>query len=156
MKQKIMIVCLALLTLTAYGQEEVKQNKSQKSEIIKENKQVEEGKKVLNEIKEDLNESLELKVLRSDKDLESRISAASHAFDVGEDRLDFIRSEENEIKKFEKEAGIKNKNIFLAQQFDEVHKTFNENKNKAESLMKENEKLNVYIEKLNEMENQIK
>lgn len=158
--KKIMILVFSLaFVISAYSQNiEKKENieKGKKIEQKGESEEVKQGRKILNEIKEDLNESLELKVLRSKNNLNARVEAADKAFDVGADRLEFLRNEEMEIIKFGKEAGIKNKDKFLGQQFDEAHKAFEENKNKIASINAENEKLKEYLKKLETMENKIK
>lgn len=153
MKKLLFFLCL--LSAISFSQETTNSSKKvlEKETFVED---AEKGKKILNEMKKDLNESLELKVLRSGDDLESRLSAAEEAFKTGEDRLDFIRNEESEIIKLGKEIGKENKEKFLGQQFDEVHREFKNSKEKAEALIAENKKLKEYINKLDNMENQIK
>ena len=117
-----------------------------------------ERKKVIEDIRRDLNESLEEKVFRSDNNPDARIAAAGAAFEIGKERMAFLKMEEEEIIKLEDVLGMEpNENrVFLSQKFDEIHKEFNFNKNEIESISIENKKLNEYLSKLNNIEHKIR
>ena len=106
-----------------------------------------EGKKVIEDIRRDLNESLEEKVFRSKNTIETRTASGEAAFETGK-----------EIMEFEEILGMEaNENrVFLSQKFDEIHKEFNFNKNEIESISIENKKLNEYLSKLNNIEQKIR
>ena len=105
-----------------------------------------------------MNESLEEKVFRSDNNPEARIAAAGAAFEIGKERMAFLKMEEEEIVKLEEVLGMEpNENrVFLSQKFDEIRKEFNFNKNEIESISIENKKLNEYLSKLNNIEQKIR
>lgn len=98
-----------------------------------------EGKKVIEDIRRDLNESLEEKVFRSKNTIETRTASGEAAFETGKERMAFLKMEEKEIM-----------------EFDEIHKEFNFNKNEIESISIENKKLNEYLSKLNNIEQKIR
>ena len=110
------------------------------------------------EIKRDMNESLEEKVFRSGNNPEARIEAAGAAFEIGKERIAFLKIEEEEIIKLEEALGIEaNENrVFLGQKFDEVYDKFNSNNNEIELLLLENEKLKEYLIRLDKMEQKVK
>ena len=105
-----------------------------------------------------MNESLEEKVYRSDNNPESRIAAAGAAFEIGKERMAFLKMEEEEIVKLEEVLGMEpNENrVFLSQKFDEVYDQFNSNNNEIELLLLENEKLNEYLTRLDKMEQKVR
>lgn len=117
-----------------------------------------EGKKVIEDIRRDLNESLEEKVFRSKNTIETRTASGEAAFETGKERMSFLKMEEKEIMEFEEILGMEaNENrVFLSQKFDEIHKEFNFNKNEIESISIENKKLNEYLSKLNNIEQKIR
>ena len=105
-----------------------------------------------------MNESLEEKVFRSDNNSEARIAAAGAAFEIGKERMAFLKMEEEEIVKLEEVLGMEpNENrVFLSQKFDEVYDQFNSNNNEIELLLLENEKLNEYLSRLDRMEQKVR
>lgn len=117
-----------------------------------------EGKKVIEDIRRYLNESLEEKVFRSKNTIETRTASGEVAFETGKERMAFLKMEEKEIMEFEEILGMEaNENrVFLSQKFDEIHKEFNFNKNEIESISIENKKLNEYLSKLNNIEQKIR
>ncbi len=111
-----------------------------------------EGKKVIEDIRRDLNESLEEKVFRSKNTIETRTASGEAAFETGKERMAFLKMEEKEILGMEANEN----RVFLSQKFDEIHKEFNFNKNEIESISIENKKLNEYLSKLNNIEQKIR
>ncbi|MCB8566898.1 hypothetical protein LJD90_17715, partial [Fusobacterium ulcerans] len=75
------------------------------------------------------------------------------AFEIGKERMAFLKMEEEEIVKLEEVLGMEpNENrVFLSQKFDEVYDQFNSNNNEIELLLLENEKLNEYLSRLDRM-----
>lgn len=147
------IMLLSSLGAVAYG----KENPKVVQEISKEKKaQIKEGKKVIKEIREDLNESLELKVFRSENTPEARQEAAEKAFETGDDRLAFLRAEEEEIDRYKKEGKMEDGRKLLDAKFQETYTQFKENQEKMKSLQAENEKLKAMMNKLETMENNLK
>ncbi len=73
-----------------------------------------------------MNESLEEKVFRSENTPESRIAAARAAFEIGKERMAFLKMEEEEIMKLEEVLGMETdeNRVFLSQKFDEVYDKF--------------------------------
>ena len=139
--KKLILIYLSL-SIFSYGN-----NGNQKLKDLK------KGEKRYYKIRENLNESLELKVSRSKNNTKARIAAAGEAFEIGEDRLYFIKNEEKEIKQFNKEIGINDSNnLFLGQKYDKIYKEFNKVKKEIGILEKENKKLREYDKKLREME----
>lgn len=130
----------------------------EKARLAAEKDKEKEGKKVIEEIKRDMNESLEEKVFRSENNPEARIAAAGAAFEIGKERVAFLKMEEEEIIKLEESLGIEaDKNrVFLGQKFDEVYDKFNSNNNEIELLLLENEKLKEYLTRLDQMEQKVK
>lgn len=130
----------------------------EKARITEEKNKEKKGKKIIEEIKRDMNESLEEKVFRSENSPEARIAAAGAAFEIGKERIAFLKVEEEEIIKLEESLGIEaNENrIFLGQKFDEVYDKFNSNNNEIELLLLENEKLKEYLTRLDKMEQKVK
>ena len=130
----------------------------EKARLAAEKAKEKEGKKVIEEIKRDMNESLEEKVFRSDNNPEARIAAAGAAFEIGKERMAFLKMEEEEIVKLEEVLGMEpNENrVFLSQKFDEVYDQFNSNNNEIELLLLENEKLNEYLSRLDRMEQKVR
>ncbi|MCB8651083.1 hypothetical protein LJD95_17290, partial [Fusobacterium ulcerans] len=118
--------------------------------IAAEKAEEKKGKKILEDIRRDMNESLEEKVFRSDNNPEARIAAAGAAFEIGKERMAFLKMEEEEIIKLEEVLGMEpdENRVFLSQKFDEVYDQFNSNNNEIELLLLENEKLNEYLSRL--------
>ncbi|WP_195483625.1 hypothetical protein [Fusobacterium varium] len=116
------------------------------------------GKKILEEIRRDMNESLEEKVFRSENNPEARMVAAEKAFEIGRERMAFLKAEEKEIMELEKSLGIEdvNRDVFLGQKFDKVYDEFKANNNELEILLLENEKLKEYLSRLDRMEEKVK
>ena len=131
---------------------------AEKIEIAAEKEELKKGQKIIKEIQRDLNESLEEKVFRSENTLEARITAAGAAFEIGKERMAFLKMEEEEIVKLEEVLGMEpNENrVFLSQKFDEVYDQFNSNNNEIELLLLENEKLNEYLSRLDRMEQKVR
>ncbi len=75
---------------------------AEKAKIAMEKEKEKKGKKVLEDIRKDMNESLEEKVFRSKNNSAERIIAAAKAFEVGKERMSFLKIEEEEIKELEK------------------------------------------------------
>ena len=130
----------------------------EKARIAAEKAEEKKGKKILEDIRRDMNESLEEKVFRSDNNPEARIAAAGTAFEIGKERMAFLKMEEEEIVKLEEVLGMEpNENrVFLSQKFDEVYDQFNSNNNEIELLLLENEKLNEYLSRLDRMEQKVR
>ena len=130
----------------------------EKAKVAAEKAEEKKGKKILEDIRRDMNESLEEKVFRSDNNPESRIAAAGAAFEIGKERMAFLKMEEEEIVKLEEVLGMEpNENrVFLSQKFDEVYDQFNSNNNEIELLLLENEKLNEYLSRLDKMEQKVR
>ena len=116
------------------------------------------GKKIIEDIRRDINESLEEKVFRSDNNPEARIAAAGVAFKIGKERMAFLKMEEEEIVKLEEVLGMEpdENRVFLSQKFDEAYDQFNSNNNEIELLLLENEKLNEYLTRLDRMEQKVR
>ena len=130
----------------------------EKARIAAEKAEEKKGKKILEDIRRDMNESLEEKVFRSKDNPEEKAAAAITAFEIGEERMSFLKMEEEEIIKLEESLGIEaDKNrVFLGQKFDEVYDKFNSNNNEIELLLLENEKLNEYLSRLDRMEQKVR
>ena len=130
----------------------------EKARIAAEKAEEKKGKKILEDIRRDMNESLEEKVFRSDNNSEARIAAAGAAFEIGKERMAFLKMEEEEIIKLEEVLGMEpNENrVFLSQKFDEVYDQFNSNNNEIGLLLSENEKLNEYLNRLDRMEQKVR
>ena len=179
MKKRIMVfLLLSCLGIMLYSEEisekegrkvleeirrEIQAEEKAKQKAIKDAekaKKAEEkkGKKIIEDIRRDLNESLEEKVFRSENTLEARIAAAGAAFEIGRERMAFLKMEEEEIMKLEEVLGIEpdENRAFLSQKFDEVYDKFKTNNNEIEFLLLENEKLNEYLSRLDKMEQRIK
>ena len=130
----------------------------EKAKVAAKKAEEKKGKKILEDIRRDMNESLEEKVFRSDNNSEARIAAAGAAFEIGKERMAFLKMEEEEIVKLEEVLGMEpNENrVFLSQKFDEVYDQFNSNNNEIELLLLENEKLNEYLSRLDRMEQKVR
>lgn len=130
----------------------------EKARLAAEKAKEKEGKKVIEEIKRDMNESLEEKVFRSENNPEARIAAAGAAFEIGKERMDFLKMEEEEIMKLEEVLGMETdeNRVFLSQKFDKVYDKFKTNNNEIEFLLVENEKLNEYLTRLDKIEQKIR
>ena len=130
----------------------------EKARIAAEKAEEKKGKKILEDIRRDMNESLEEKVFRSDNNPESRIAAAGAAFEIGKERMAFLKMEEEEIVKLEEVLGMEadENRVFLSQKFDEVYDQFNSNNSEIELLLLENEKLNEYLSRLDRMEQKVR
>ncbi|MHD0319087.1 hypothetical protein [Fusobacterium sp. THCT1E2] len=125
----------------------------EKARIAAEKAEEKKGKKILEDIRRDVNESLEEKVFRSENTPEARITAAG-AFEIGKERMAFLKMEEEEIVRLEKILGMEpdENRVFLSQKFDEVYDQFNSNNNEIKLLLLENEKFNEYLSRLDKME----
>ena len=141
---------------------EIKMEEKKKEKEIKEAEKVkkaeeEKGKKRIEGIRRDMNESLEEKVFRSENTPEARIAAAEAAFEIGRERMAFLKIEEEEIMKLEEVLRIEtNENrVFLSQKFDEVYDKFKTNNNEIEFLLFENKKLDEYLRRLEQIEKKI-
>ncbi|MGL4687384.1 MAG: hypothetical protein ACRCVS_01710 [Fusobacteriaceae bacterium] len=172
-----LLVILSCLTTTLYSQntnkegmkrfeqirKEMKAEEKAKEDAIKKEKKAKEvalkkQKERVKAIRRDMNESLEEKVFRSENTPVARKEAIATAFKVGKERMYFLKLEEEEINKFEKELGIEkaeDKN-FLNEKFDEIHAKFESATTESEFVAFENEKLREYLSKLNKMEEQIR
>ena len=130
----------------------------EKAKISAEKAEEKKGKKILEEIRRDMNESLEEKVFRSENTPEARIAAAGAAFEIGKERMVFLKMEEEEIMKLEEVLGMEpdEKRVFLSQKYDEVYDEFKSNNNEIELLLLENEKLNEYLSRLDKMEQKVR
>ena len=130
----------------------------EKARIAAEKAEEKKGKKILEDIRRDMNESLEEKVFRSENNPEARIAAAGEAFEIGKERMAFLKMEEEEIIKLEEVLGMEpdENRVFLSQKFDEVYDEFNSNNNEIELLLLENEKLNEYLSRLDRMEQKVR
>lgn len=130
----------------------------EKAKISAEKAEEKKGKKILEEIRRDMNESLEEKVFRSENNPEARMVAAEKAFEIGRERMAFLKAEEKEIMELEKSLGIEdvNRDVFLGQKFDKVYDEFKANNNELEILLLENEKLKEYLSRLDRMEEKVK
>ena len=130
----------------------------EKARIAAEKAEEKKGKKILEDIRRDMNESLEEKVFRSENNPEARIAAAGTAFEIGKERMAFLKMEEEEIIKLEEVLGMEpdENRVFLSQKFDEVYNEFNSNNNEIELLLLENEKLNEYLSRLDRMEQKVR
>lgn len=130
----------------------------EKAKISAEKAEEKKGKKILEEIRRDMDESLEEKVFRSENNPEARMVAAEKAFEIGRERMAFLKAEEKEIMELEKSLGIEdvNRDVFLGQKFDKVYDEFKSNNNELEILLLENEKLKEYLSRLDRMEEKVK
>ena len=130
----------------------------EKAKVAAEKAEEKKGKKILEDIRRDMNESLEEKVFRSENNSEARIAAAGAAFEIGKERMAFLKMEEEEIVKLEEVLGMEadENRVFLSQKFDEVYDQFNSNNNEIELLLLENEKLNKYLSRLDRMEQKVR
>ena len=130
----------------------------EKVRIAAEKAEEKKGKKIIEDIRRDMNESLEEKVFRSENTPEGRIAAAGSAFEIGRERMAFLKMEEEEIMKLEEVLGMETdeNRVFLSQKFDEVYDKFKTNNNEIELLLLENEKLKEYLSRLDRMEQKVK
>ena len=130
----------------------------EKARIAAQKAEEKKGKKIIEEIRRDMNESLEEKVFRSENTPEARIAAAGSAFEIGKERMVFLKMEEEEIMKLEEVLGMEpdEKRVFLSQKYDEVYDEFKSNNNEIELLLLENEKLNEYLSRLDKMEQKVR
>ena len=130
----------------------------EKARIAAEKAEEKKGKKIIEDIRRDMNESLEEKVFRSENTPETRIAAAGAAFEIGRERMAFLKMEEEEIMKLEEVLGMETdeNRVFLSQKFDEVYDKFKTNNNEIELLLLENEKLNEYLSRLDRMEQKVR
>lgn len=129
---------------------------AEKARIAEEKEKEKKGKKVLEDIRKDMNESLEEKVFRSKNNSIER--TADTAFQVGKERMSFLKIEEEEIKELEKVLGAEaeENRVFLSQKFDEVHEEFILKNDEIQILSSENKRLNEYLSKLDTMEQKVK
>ena len=160
---------LSCLTTALYSQEiSEKEGKKVLEQIRKEIQAEEKAKqkaiedeekaRIAEEIRRDMNESLEEKVFRSENTPEARIAAAGAAFEIGKERMVFLKMEEEEIMKLEEVLGMEpdENRVFLSQKYDEVYDEFKSNNNEIELLLLENEKLNEYLNRLDKMEQKVR
>lgn len=143
------MVFLSVFSLISYS-EELRNDDKIKSEDIK------KGKKILNEMKKELNESLELKVLRSGSNLENQIVASEEAFKIGFDRMTFLKNEEEQLLALEEGIHEKSNTKLLYGEFEETYENFNKVKENADKLMAEDKQLKEYLNNLNQMERKLK
>lgn len=138
--------------------EEKAKQAEEKARIAAEKTKEKKGKKVIEDIRRELNESLEEKVFRSKNTPETRIAATGAAFEVGKERIAFLKMEEEEIRKLEETLGIEadEDRVFLGQKFDEVYSEFKSNNKEVELLLLENKKLNEYLGRLDKMEQRVR
>ena len=138
--------------------EEKAKAEEEKARIAAEKAEEKKEKKILEDNRRESNESLEEKGFRRDNNPEARIAAAGAAFEIGKERMAFLKMEEEEIMKLEEALGIEpdENRVFLSQKFDEVYDQFNSNNNEIELLLLENEKLNEYLSRLDKMEQKVK
>lgn len=111
-------------------------------------KEFEIAQKIIAEQRRSLNESLDLKVFRS----KNHVKAAAKAFEVGNDRLAFLKQEEAQLRKMENFIHAKQGEELLGQKFDATWKEFKDNQSKVKELLKQNERLKEYLDKLNKMQ----
>ncbi|MCF2672666.1 hypothetical protein [Fusobacterium varium] len=142
-------------------EERTKQKEAEKAEKTKmklEKEEEKKGKKVLEDIRRDMNESLEEKVFRSKDNPEEKAAAVITAFEIGEERMSFLKMEEEEIKELENALGTKGdeNRVFLSEKFDGVHEEFKLKNHEIQTLSSENEMLNEYLSKLDTMEQKVK
>ena len=134
------------------------EEEAEKARIAAAKEEERKGKKIIEDIRRNQNESLEEKVFRSENTPEARMAAAKEALKIGKDRMAFLREEEEEIMKLEEAIGINpnEKREFLSQKYDEVYDEFESNNSEIELLLHENEKLNEYLSRLDKMEQKIR
>ena len=134
------------------------EEEAEKARIAAAKEEERKGKKIIEDIRRNQNESLEEKVFRSENTPEARMAAAKEALKIGKDRMAFLREEEEEIMKLEEAIGINpnEKREFLSQKYDEVYDEFDSNNSEIELLLHENEKLNEYLSRLDKMEQKIR
>ncbi|WP_462425395.1 hypothetical protein [Fusobacterium varium] len=142
-------------------EERTKQKEAEKAEKTKmklEKEEEKKGKKVLEDIRRDMNESLEEKVFRSKDNPEEKAAVAITAFEIGEERMSFLKMEEEEIKELENALGTKGdeNRVFLSEKFDGVHEEFKLKNHEIQTLSSENKMLNEYLSKLDTMEQKVK
>ena len=130
----------------------------EKARMAAEKAEEKKGKKIIEDIRRDMNESLEEKVFRSENTPEARIAAAGEAFEIGRERMAFLKMEEEEIMKLEEILGMETdeNRVFLSQKLDEVYDKFKTNNNEIELLLLENEKLNEYLSRLDRIEQKVR
>ena len=130
----------------------------EKARMAAEKAEEKKGKKIIEDIRRDMNESLEEKVFRSENTPEARITAAGEAFEIGRERMAFLKMEEEEIMKLEEILGMETdeNRVFLSQKLDEVYDKFKTNNNEIELLLLENEKLNEYLSRLDRIEQKVR
>ena len=134
------------------------EEEAEKARIAAAKEEERKGKKIIEDIRRNQNESLEEKVFRSENTPEARMAAAKEALKIGKDRMAFLREEEEEIMKLEEAIGINpnEKREFLSQKYDEVYDEFESNNSGIELLLHENEKLNEYLSRLDRMEQKVR
>lgn len=108
----------------------------------------------------ELNESIEEKIFKSsNKDLKTKIETTKEAYKLGKDRIDFLVAEEEQLLSLEKAIGIKQEPkeaIYLNKKYDEIGEKIKKSNSVSEILMLENEKLESYLLRLDEMEAKLK
>lgn len=159
-KSMIILSLLGALSTFSFAKDpgmkilEEKRREIKQEETAKNN----EEEAILKEKRRELNESLEEKVFRSKNTPEDRAAAAEEAFEIGKDRVAFMRMEEQQIRDLEKQAGIKpDKNHpLMAEEFDKVYNKYKKNNDKVGALIYENQRLKEYLDKLDAMESRMK
>lgn len=161
MKKSITVLFLATaLSALSFAKDPGMKVLEQKRREIKqeETTKANQEEEILKEKRRELNESLEEKVFRSKNTPEDRALAADDAFEIGKDRVAFMRMEEQQIRQLEKQAGIKpdKKHPLMAEEFDKVYNKYKKNNDKVGALIYENQRLKEYLDKLDAMEARMK
>lgn len=135
---KIIVLYLIVITFV-YG------NNGQETKNLK------KGERRFYEIKSEINESIEQKVFKNQK---NKNEATKEGFKTADERLDFLFLEEAELIKLEKELGIttNENNKFNGEEFKKIYEKFTLESNSLEKLKLENLKLNQYLNRLNTIE----
>ena len=118
------------------------------------------SKRELYKKRRELNESIEERIFKSSsKDLKTKIEVTKETYKLGKDRIDFLLEEENQLMSLEKAIGIEKKpseTVYLNKKYDEIGEKIKKSNSVSEILMLENEKLESYLERLDEMEKELK
>lgn len=157
--KKTVGLLLLLSTISFANTEKTKINNVAKEKEIEKQVKAEDpsyiveakGKKIIREIRHDMNEPLQAKVARAEGGITEKMKAADLAFQRGDERIAFVRNEENEIIAMQEALGIEVEDKFLSKEFDKSRANYQETKAKTEALLKENEKLRLQLAKLQEM-----
>ena len=118
------------------------------------------SKRELYKKRRELNESIEERIFKSSaKDLRTKIEVTKETYQLGKDRIDFLLEEENQLVSLEKAIGINkkpNETVYLNKKYDEIGEKIKKSNSVSEILLLENEKLESYLERLDEMEKELK